>query len=325
MILVGSQAMRWHLGNWADNRLANIQDYDFICTSDEFKSLVNSLMQKGNKLCAIEYPDNKAIAKFVSFDKRLFVIDASLIDKVGQLQESDAQIHDWVSTHYGTYKYKIQHGDIVIQTYIVTPNLCYLMKLSHKFKKDSPHFEKTRNDIIWFETKYNMDREKLSNQKAFEEMLDLREKLTYNNKLPKLNQDKKDFFTDSVPYQYDHDTIHEAVKHLDKPAYMYYIKDGEQVMCDVNKWNELPEIVKLYGVLEESYVLALERSIIPFNTNPERAFTISLQKVCTSITSGWFREFAWQNYDKVKTMYHESFVKKFTKALEDGKIAPHSK
>jgi hypothetical protein len=30
----------------------------------------------------------------------------------------------------------------------------------------------------------------------------------------------------------------------------------------------------------------------------------ALDKVCTSITSGWFREFAWQNYDEVVKIYH---------------------
>ena len=32
---------------------------------------------------------------------------------------------------------------------------------------------------------------------------------------------------------------------------------------------------------------------------------MALMKVCTSITSGWFREYAWENYDKVLDLYNE--------------------
>ena len=30
---------------------------------------------------------------------------------------------------------------------------------------------------------------------------------------------------------------------------------------------------------------------------------MALEKVCTSITSGWFREYAWENYHRVVHMY----------------------
>jgi hypothetical protein len=57
--------------------------------------------------------------------------------------------------------------------------------------------------------------------------------------------------------------------------------------------------------MEETYVLALERSLIPFpgKMQPRDAFKLALQKVCTSITSGWFREYAWNNYRKALESY----------------------
>lgn len=319
MLLVGSQAMRVHYPDWAADRKGNIQDWDFICTKAEFTDLVKKVMLS-NKLCSVEFIENKAIAKFLSVDKKMFVIDASLIDVDGPLVESDNEIYKYACNRYNPYHIEI-NGIVIQIVYVAQPSLIYVMKYSHRFKKDSVHFEKTRNDLKWFEHGYlgNLTSQLSDELKS---ILALREKLTYTNGLPKLNQDKKSFFTDTVPYQYDHDTIHEAVKHLDKPAYAYYIKDGEQVMCSKEKFDALPEIVKLYGVLEESYVLALERSIIPFSTDPFWAFKLSLQKVCTSITSGWFREFAYHNYDKVIELYHESFVEKFNQALAAGKIKP---
>jgi hypothetical protein len=67
-------------------------------------------------------------------------------------------------------------------------------------------------------------------------------------------------------------------------------------------------------------VLALERAIIPNETEVNKAFDIALEKVCTSITSGWFREYAYNNYFKVKELYHDSFVDKFNSALMEGEI-----
>lgn len=208
--------------------------------------------------------------------------------------------------------------------YVEQISLCayYWQKMSHRFLKNSKHFEKTRQDILKIrkQCKYMFGIDFTMNADTYKEFYEQRVKETYQYNHPNLNQSKSTFFTDEVGYVYDHDDIHEAVKMLDKPAYKYYIEPGCEVKCSKELFVELPYIVKLYGVLEESYVLALERSVIPFNTVPEKAFKMALEKVCTSITSGWFREFAWENYDQVMNLYHDSYVKKFENALNDGKI-----
>ena len=197
--------------------------------------------------------------------------------------------------------------------------------MSHRFKKNSVFFGKTMQDIHALRLYCSVSNSLPSEfELSLTEDLAFREKMTYSYSHPKLNQDKQSFFTDSVPYEYDHDSIHESVKHLDKPAYKYYIQDNAAVFCDKKKFDALPHIVKLYGVLEESYVLALERAIIIYGTAPEKAFRIAFEKVCTSITSGWFREFAWEHYDEVTQLYHSSFVDKFQHALVSGKILDYT-
>lgn len=323
MLLVGSQAMRYWDASWASDRLDNVQDYDVICTKEEFKSLVSSCA-KLHRLVQIQFEQgtNKAHAKF-QVKGKIQVIEASFIDVEGGLQESDKQINEFCVLTGSPQLRTIPlfFGTISLMSRVATPDINYLLKLSHRYKKNSVHFNKTRQDIIAFEEKYKFIK---MQGDEFKSMLALRERLTYNYSHPKLATGKKQFFTDSVPYQYDHDTIHEAVKMLDRPAYTYYMQEGAEVMCSKEKFFELPEIVRLYGVLEESYVLALERAIIPHNTDPKRAFDIALEKVCTSITSGWFREFAYDNYDKIQSLYHESFVNKFNKALDEGKILPYN-
>lgn len=73
-------------------------------------------------------------------------------------------------------------------------------------------------------------------------------------------------------------------------------------------------------------MLALERSQIPHagNITPHASFLIALQKVCTSITSGWFREFAWEHYHEVRALYRDTYVPRFWEHARLGKVKLHS-
>lgn len=196
-----------------------------------------------------------------------------------------------------------------------SPEFVYTLKMSHRYLKNSPAFLKTMNDIHTL-------RDRGRGQIVDEEFYRAREAATYDYGHPNLKVSKSDFFKPDVPYVYDHDTIHEAVAVMDRPAYTFYMADGAEVLTSKLKFFSLPRHVQLYGVLEESYVLALERSIIPHKTNPKGAFDVALSKVCTSITSGWFREFAWENYRDVRRLYNSDFVDKFEAALAAGRIKP---
>lgn len=145
-------------------------------------------------------------------------------------------------------------------------------------------------------------------------------------KHPKLNQDKNSFFdTPGITYVYDHDTIHQAVAIGSQPAYRYYIGDEEEVWCSREKWEAVSDEIKLNGVLEEALVLALERSQVPFDFKPEAqwSFTFALSKVCTSITSGWFRAWAWEHHDQVLEAFNNlpwDYVQRFKEAVESGLV-----
>lgn len=155
------------------------------------------------------------------------------------------------------------------------------------------------------------------------EILVEREKLT-NPSGYKLNVNKKEFFTDNVPYKYDHDSLHLAVAWPHLPAYMHYMQDNAEVMCSKDKFFSLRERMRLEGVFEEACVLALERAIIPHGTDPTKAFEIALEKVCTSITKGWFREYAWENYDKVRAMFNpDRLMGLYADGLNRGTIKPY--
>lgn len=192
-------------------------------------------------------------------------------------------------------------------------NVLYTIKMSHRYLRNSPHFLKTLRDIMQMrKLGANMD------DPVLYEIFKLREKETYNYKHPVLDQNKASFFSgDGVDYVYDHDTIHEAIKITDKPAYMNYIVEGADVMTSKEKFFAQSDYIKLLGVYEETCVLALERSQIPnnFEIDARQSFITALVKVCSSITSGWFREYAWENFNTVVSMYRkfgeDDYIKRF--------------
>ena len=310
MLIVGSYALSLYGVTFREPN-----DIDIICTAQEYKNLLKRLSSLV-RITELRYDGNKASVKFNDKGESL-IIDASLYDVQGYLSESNKHLSQGYNHRYTSH---ILLGDC---SYL-DPFIVLMLKYSHKYKKDSPFFLKTMNDIQALQEHLGIKSES-ELEPWLRDLLKERSKETYNYSLPKLNQTKSSFFTDSVPYKYDHDTIHLAVKHLDKPAYMYYQKDEAEVDCAKDKFFATPEIVRLYGVLEESYVLALERSVIPFGTDPKKAFDKALEKVCTSITSGWFREYAYLNYYKIQEMYHKSYVNKFNSALECGTIQSYNK
>jgi hypothetical protein len=292
MLLIGSFAALHHDDSWKTP-----EDIDLIATFEE----MTEFLQRNN-LNAIPISKDKYYTNWVGHNTEIEIAWP------GSTAEELISIVD---------------GDEIIfnKEKVVIPSMDWLftLKASHRYLKNSPHFLKTMSD--YFYMKNDLDC-KIANQEWFKK----REKETYTKPRPKLNQSKKDFFKgDGVVYKYDHDTIHESVKHLDKPAYMFYKSEDTEVFCSKKMWDEVSEKIKKYGVLEESYVLALERSQIPFrdNISPRQSFLIALRKVCTSITSGWFREYAYENYPEIVAMYDSGYVDKFRKGVESGLVKPH--
>lgn len=197
-------------------------------------------------------------------------------------------------------------------------DILYTLKMSHRYRKDSPHFLKTMEDI------HTMRKLGAKIRPEHEEWLKWREKETYVNTLPKLNQSKKDFFTDTVPYTYDHDSVHLAVMFMDRPAYTFFKEDQSEVMVSKDMFYALPERIRLLSVVEEAMTLAIERALVPHpnGMNPKQAFDYALSKCCTSIASGWWREFSWENYDKVQELYDDTYFERFKSALNIGVVKP---
>lgn len=291
LTLVGSAAV----AHWTPLRTPN--DIDYICTLTDFQQWYEQ--NKQNVEYTFPISSNKYIAKI----------------KNGLMHEFEIAHKDTSALDFINRPHTVIDG-------VAIPSMDWLftLKTSHRYLKNSPHFEKTVADWHWMRDRGCVITD--------EQWLKRREEETYNYSHPKLKQSKQTFFSkDSVKYIYDHDCIHEAVKIGERPAYTYYAVTNEEVLSSKKKFFALPEQVRINGVLEESYVLALERSQIPYRgqITPFESFKIALSKVCTSITSGWFRQYAFENYFTVLGKYSEDYLTKFDEALAAGRILPFTK
>lgn len=205
-----------------------------------------------------------------------------------------------------TTVYKHNGGEFTM--YVPSKLFLYNLKLTHRYLKNTPHFLKTMEHIKYMRNDLGVCAELSPEWKEF---FSERERLTLDYGKPNLKRSKEEFFTPDVPYLYDHDYLHSIVSNcmlMETPAYQKFAIDGQEVLSSRTKFCLLPENVRLDAVVQEACVLALERSLIPFQklgsyeytfpVNTKDIFLLALEKVCTSITSGWFREYAWENYNQ---------------------------
>lgn len=151
-----------------------------------------------------------------------------------------------------------------------------------------------------------------------------------------LNITNEEFFAKSAPAlkrRFVHDDLHAAVKYYDEPLYAKAKNDQSLALLSESKFNAFTPLDKLRLVREESYVIALERIIIPRlyskitlhrhglldvadinipTTMIDGAYSHALQRICTTLTKGWFREFATEHYDelaKPEVDYFDLFIR----------------
>jgi hypothetical protein len=273
-------------------------DYDVICTEKAFKDMIDHPQWVNSEIIDGGHPIRKS-----------YVVK----HKSGDIIEAEIAVKGSVADRL---------LKILTHNHVSNIDLAYTLKMSHRFLRNSPHFEKTWKDIQALRKLGAKIPDCLSI------WLRRREKETYYYNHPSLNKSKEEFFdTKGVTYVHDHDSIHEAVAIEDKPAYQSFLV-GEVKTCQ-NLFEQQSFDTKLNAVLEEAMVLSIERSLIHVDNPHElehEVWRYSLMKVCTSITSGWFREFAWENYGLCCKLYYsrvQGFYGKFEQALNNGKIIPH--
>ena len=188
---------------------------------------------------------------------------------------------------------------------IATPEYLYMVKRSHIWRPIK--FAHHMGDMQWLKERgyipadfkeHPFYRARLSETKRI-----------YGDRHPSLMKSNDEFFDDSVNKVYVHDDLHRIVAFGDQPVYETMKKDPESAMCDKDLWNQLPHDQQIKAVQEEAMVIALERFLIPSMLGKlarpvkERpAFLMALEKICTTLCSGWFRDFAIDNYGECQNL-----------------------
>jgi hypothetical protein len=301
MLLIGSRALMLRASYLLKRKPL---DFDFICTKDEFDSwlIANEHKVEAKKIYPLKDGSKMIIEGNVNCEFDI-ITPGSTNEMFARLAENDPES---IKTSFG-----------------LVPNLdlLFTLKTSHRYLKNSPHFWKTLAD--W----HLMRMAGATIRPEYADFLKIREKETYNYKHPKLATDKKEFFSEEhgVTYKYDHDSIHRAIALQERPAYTYYIKDGQEVDCDKNKFFAIDQQVRINGVIEEACVLAIERALVPHpdGMSPEKAWRFALSKVCSSITSGWFRSFAYSNALEIIKQYPVGYWEKFQLGITSGVVKLH--
>ncbi len=301
MILIGSRALALRAPQIL---MRKPLDFDFVCTQQEFDSW---LEQNSAKINA------KKIYPLMDGKKMIVEGDSICEFEINVPGTSTEMLLDLVEGSPDSME--TSFGDIP------SLDMLFTIKSSHKYLKNSPHFWKTAFDY------HRMKMLGAKVRPEYEAFLKLREKETYNYAHPKLNVSKDNFFKDDgLQYVWDHDDIHKSVAIYERPAYTYYLKEGAQVDCDKSKFFSISQDLRLAGVVEEAAVLAIERSLVPHPGvwTPEEAWHFALAKVCSSITSGWFRAFAYEHIFEVIKLYPKGYWDKFQKDVDEGKVKPYT-
>lgn len=296
MILIGSRALEMVLPGFLERKP---RDFDFVSDFYEAQDFLED-----NNITSQEVVNNKLICKQEP------PLEFELIGHT-ESWYSSTMLVNLVETDSKTRKSK---------AFGLVPSLdvLFTLKMSHRYLKNSPHFWKTALDY------HRLKSIGCQVPPAYKEFLLQRERDTYAYSHPKLNMGKKDFFDPNigVRYTYDHDSIHKSVARHGVPAYTLYMKEGEEVQTDKNKFFSLGREIQLAGVAEEAEVLAIERSLVPHpgKMTPKQAFVFALSKVCSSITSGWFREFGYEHIFEVLEIYNPNYWDKFQEDVKVGRV-----
>lgn len=124
-----------------------------------------------------------------------------------------------------------------------------------------------------------------------------------------LEQDKEEFFKNTVKRYYDHDSVHAAVALGVNPAFELILPPGSEVKPSKMLFEKLSEEEKARLVFEEVMVLALEREVVPRamaggfidKTFLFEAYSKHLRLLVTQYSKGWFPRWIIENFFLVST------------------------
>lgn len=305
MLIIGSTALKEGLKKYGLELGRDPQDLDFICSRDEMVNYCNSRDVPMTKLAEYKYQTQLLNGTYVEFELLEYSISGRLY-------------LDYI------LKYKQYTSAVDDNCFFIYAPLEVMLSIKRSHRHYPRKFDKHIRDYSRIKRIMPVD--------ILDGITKIREQETKEQygvlKTPSLNKSAKDFFNDKVSNRvFIHDEIHKIMAyHDDTPMYKLYSLGDGTVKCSKEKFFELGQNQRMMGVLEEAYVIALERVLIPILyqggplSTPEKAFKWALMRICTTLTSGWFRDFATENYVEIYDFYDRNYADKFFDAVDTGRI-----
>ena len=317
MIIIGSKALYTRFGSEFNERIQK-SDFDVIMSYEDFNDWIEKF--NDNIIDMVPRSHNKYNVKILVNNKKTqFEIELGF--------ENTSSL------------FLLENKDIVTDSIYTDPNgtkwnmlsLPYLMLMKKSHLYFPVHFEKNINDYHFIKSKLGDFKLDKTMQNFFElRKLEAEKRFKENHNTPNLNVSNEKFFAVSgkaAGRVYIHDDLHEVVKHFNVPIYDMLKHDDKKDLawCEKDLFNKLPFDYRVKCVQEEAYVIALERYIIPQIGEYEDFFWCykrALMRICTTLCSGFFRQFAFENYPAIVEAYNSSFVDKFQYAVDNELIQP---
>jgi hypothetical protein len=279
MILVGSRAVRYHLPEFRKPK-----DWDIICTRKDVKRFFdlnrNDIVHlwpkegEGKFGCHINIGEGIEV---IEFDTRESKSNQMLIrmSMAGTIRRWDMILH--------------------------VPALTTLMKLKESHIILPRHWEKNIADYHYLKLACGDPTEE---DEAFFRVR--RKEHQDGAEWINLNVTNENFFGQSdwsAKRIICHDDIHEAIKYQKVPIYAMCKKDPTKAIMDKKMFFRLPRKFQIQAVREEAMAIAIERGLIPMSYRREicdedvkAAYNYAIRRICTTLTKGWFRKFAYEHW-----------------------------
>lgn len=323
LLLIGSRALHYHLPQRAIN---DQTDYDFIGTQSQVMLWLATVTEEV-KFETIDYPlnhiDHKSdIEKDIKYWKHMnkelgseiYTKILSKITKISKIRgctptmkfeieisqpgssaEFILNLDEFVTLSEQPYNV----GSVALLESIKTSHMIY----PYNFLKHMSDLNMLRSEL-GRKQKYNyapLRCDKL-NELIILRRLEHYLRLGVPGSNINLNKMSDDFLENETQLYVDkyikHDDLHLRVTIDGKaPAYDDLRIDKSKAMMSKDLFEKAPYHIKFNCVIEEASVIALERYLLPKReTDSQIAYTKAYIRICTSLTKGWFREFAINAY-----------------------------
>ncbi|MEP7328758.1 MAG: hypothetical protein ABI777_06065 [Betaproteobacteria bacterium] len=125
---------------------------------------------------------------------------------------------------------------------------------------------------------------------------------------------------------YEHDDLHRFTCYYEQPLYLTAKDDRSQAIIPRRNFERMSHLDRGRLVREECHAIALERVVVPAQAlgrpcNPADAYLYALHRICTDLSTGWFRDFAIECFDELAHA-DTDYAGRFANAVDAGLVRP---